>query len=230
MKNFTIIFLLLFSTHINAENPIKSLRSIFHENGEMYVSSARDDNHSKNKNKLELLWDSKNTISFRDNYQQDWKEISINEINFNKGADAKNYILFHKKSMSTVSVKGASLFQWGCDESIIPVLNLGKWPLKNKPREWEGIAIEIKKEYGLPQIIPATNDFLEVLPPNEKELIRDEYFPPIELKWLKIPNLKIILVEYEHSNGTYPKELIIINKITNIVTILKRKSPFDGRC
>ena len=229
-KYIFLALIISFSTNVFAELPIKSLRSIFHEQGEMYISSGRDDNHSLNADKLELLWASKTEIIFRDNYQQDWKTVAPKEIYFNKGAEEKNYIIFHKNNISAVSVKGAALFKWGCDDSIIPVLNLGEWPFNDKPYEWQGVAIEIEQEYGLPQIKPTSNDFLEIIPPKEKELIRDEYFPAIELQWLKIPNFKIIIVEYEHSNGTYPKELIIINKDTKKVEILKSKSPFDARC
>ena len=230
MYRYIFIALLGFSVNVFAEIPIKSLRSIFHERGEMYISSGRDDNHSKNAKNLELLWKSNNKITFTDNYQQDWKTISIDEIMFNNGAEAKNYIIFYKNNIGAAAVKSASLFKWGCDDSIVPVLNLGKWPFKVQPYEWGGVAIEIEQEYGLPQIIHANNDFLASIPIDERGLIRDKYFPALELKWIKVPDYQIILVEYEHSNGTYPKELIIIKKDTKEVRILKSKSPFDGRC
>ena len=220
----------MFSLNAFAESPIKSLRSITHEQDSMYISSGREDNHSDNADKLNILWKSISKVTSTDSYSQDWKKINVNDIEFNIGSESKNYIVFHKNSVAAALVEGASLFKWGCDESIVPVLNLGKWPFKGRPREWEGHAIEISVEYGLPKIIPVNNDFLKTVPLKEKELIRDENFQPVELKWLNLKDLQIILVEYEHSNGSYEKELIVININTNKVNILKAKSPFDGRC
>ena len=111
------------------------------------------------------------------------------------------------------------------------MLNLGKSPLKSHLYDWEGITIEIPEKYGLPIIVPSTRDILSLIPEKDKkDIIDDDRYPLIELKWEKLPGLKVIVAEFDTYIGTTAKELIIINKVTGEVNIIKRKSPFDGRC
>ncbi|MEE9336638.1 MAG: hypothetical protein V3U87_01035 [Methylococcaceae bacterium] len=230
-KIFLLIFTFLFSSSVSAEEIIKSIRSIYNEQGNMYISAGRDNNHSDNAHKLQSLWLSINDIEFRDSYKQDWKAIRSDEISFNKGSEATNFIVIHKQAISPIAVKGASIFKWECDYSIVPTLNLGRWPFHDKPSEWDGMAIEIEAEYGAPIITPANMDFISYLSDNEKkQLLITDYFPAIELRWAKLKNLRVILTKYKFGYENYGEELIIINKTTKQVKVLQQKSPFDGSC
>lgn len=231
MKKVILLYILCFPSFAYAEDIIKSLRSIIHIQNIMYISSGRIDNHSKNIKKIESLWASNKEILFTDKYERDWKRIELKDIYFNEGAKATSYLVFHKNNLSPVEVKGASLYQSGCAGEIIPLLNIGKWPFNYKVNYWEGIAIEIDKKHGIPKIMPVKNNYLHFLTKNEKDLIRTRYEPAIELKWNNaLQYLQIILVQYEHSNGSYPYELIVINKDTKKIKILKAKTPLDYRC
>ena len=231
MKKIIILLLLLHSPLVFSGDTILSLRTIFHalDKDFMFISSGRTDNHSQNFRQIESLWQSKK-VTLKDKDWGELKTVEINELNFNEGADAQHFLIFHNKKIVPADVKGAYLYQSGCANEIVPILNLGKWPFEKIDDFYLGIAIEINSKYGLPKIIQANTDFFSQLSEDDKKYIRTEYFHPLELKWENINDKKIILVEYEPGTGDYAYELIIFDKKLKKYKILKSKRVLDGRC
>lgn len=226
-----VLLLLLYAPSVFSNDEILSLRTIYHarDKGFIFISSGRIDNHSKNSTQIESLWRSKN-ITFTDKNWRGFKTVEVKELNFNEGADAQHYLIFHDKKIVARNVKGAYLYQSGCAGEIVPVLNLGKWPFEKTRASYLGAAIEIDRKYGIPSISNAKQeDFFHLLSAGEKQ-INTESFQPLELKWNKIENKKVILIEHDPGHGDYTPKLIIINTKTNKHKFFESKTVLDGRC
>ena len=217
-----------------ADDIFRSVRSVSLEiNNEMSIGSAWGDNHTKNKDKLTALWNSKKQVIRVDKYRQDWKLVTQEEIAFNPGSEAKNFVILYQKEVAYAVTQGASLFQWGCSgDEFIPVLNLGRWPFLNRPYDWGGLAIEVDPDLGLPRIVSRDMDVIFSIP-EVREILDDRLFIRVsstELFWEKLPDLRVIYLEYSFMADPSPEHFLTYNTITKEVQFVPVSSMFDLRC
>jgi len=234
LKFWVLIVIFFTSSGGMAEDIFKSARSVWPEiNNEMFIGSARGDNHTKNKDKLTALWHSKKQVIRVDRYSQKWKSVTQEEIAFNPGAKAKSFVILYQKEVAYAATQGAALFQWGCDGgNFIPVLNLGRWPFLNRPYDWGGLAIEVDPDLGLPRIVSRDMDVIFSIPEVRKILDDPLYIrvATTELYWGKLPDLRVIYLEYSFMADPSPVHLLIYNIITKEVQFVPVSSMFDLRC
>ncbi len=212
----------------------RSVRTVrLEKNNEMSVGSAWGDNHTKNNDKLTALWNSKKQVIRTDDYSQDWKSVTQEEIAFNPGAEAKNFVILHQKEVAYAATQGASLFQWGCgSDDFIPVLNLGRWPFLHRRYGWAGLAIELDPALGLPRIVSRDMDVILSIPRVQKMLNNPLYTEVIatELYWEKLPELRVIHLEYSFMADPAPEHFLTYNIITKEVQFVAISSMFDISC
>ncbi|RJQ47992.1 MAG: hypothetical protein C4528_03730 [Gammaproteobacteria bacterium] len=148
---------------------IKSFRQVWFESGRVYVGASEMENCLAECENQEHLYD------------EPWYRVSVDEIAFVKGARKGHYVLIPSQVGAnnswnwghavSASVSGAALFVWNCDDSLIPMLDLGDWKAGGEPQDFISVAIEVDEKYGLPSVRDVPKGNIEKLPADVKRLI-----------------------------------------------------------
>lgn len=130
--------------------------------GKLYIAAGINNNSQHSAQALLALWDSDTTQdAFTDNYRQPWKSVDIAQLEELFGEIPEDYSLMYvdnteqwgsycgddggsgacdrplpRLRQSHMKVQRAMLFQWGCDGSIVPALELGLWPWGQIGYDW----------------------------------------------------------------------------------------------
>lgn len=131
-------------------------------NGKIYIAAGRGNDAEHRAPALQALWNSDAAKdAFTGDYGQLWKTVSIAKLEELFGAIPEDYLLIHidnaggwgshcgataicdrplpRLLQTRMQVQRAMLFEWGCDGSIVPALELGPWPWDKTGYDWPAV-------------------------------------------------------------------------------------------
>ena len=239
-----VIFLLCISFFNNtqASGYFTTLKSAMKNEttNEAYIAAGYPFNRAPFKNEIDRLWDSINVKPNIDTNGQQWKKVDIKSLKDIVGDFPTTYIVIspiekiktinNKRlyvvdhfNVTTKQVKNVALFKWGCDDSVIPVLNLGEWP-KNAS-DWGPVALSRgNANWRHTQQKPVIGELdASLVPPILQPKTGDLMNIGLSVNW---PNEKLIAsLIYSRIDNDYQ-----LFSVGRGFSYLKSKSPFDSRC
>lgn len=201
---------------------IRSAKSAWLHEGELLVSAGYPLNHEGLQPQLEALWNSSDGESIVDSYRQRWKEIPIKQIEGVFGAIDKRYLTIWNGETREHQVKKAYIFQWGCDESLVPVLSLGPHQFKTEPWEWGAKAFGINP---LPAEVELRPVDVSLIPKDFYGVLRDPGGWELWVGGAK----RFSYIDRREDHNPAPENLLINHRSGETRKIVE-KSPFDVRC
>ena len=240
----TGIFLFIFLTSIAfADGPVKSFKSAMEhtETGDLYVAVGYPKNHEGYEARLNRLWDEASQALPEDSFHQKWKRVTPGDLISVFGHFDRQYYLVYPRikrvkdnnfirsefdgyELEQREVVGAALFRWGCDDSVIPVLNLGPWP-PNTRREWGPMAISVHGKFSDARLIEL-----------DKELVPRAYSDKVANteKWLTIEwptlNYRATMTYHTYATGEAFQHIFATGDSPGYFSFLSPGGPMDVAC
>lgn len=240
INRFALITMLtLFCSGIYAGEFFSSLKSVMKNDAsnEAYIASSYPHNVEPYQDQLNKLWDATDKIYNVDSYNQQWKLVDLKILEEVVGHFPTEYILVspvwkrevinentsrnvvQNFNATLVKVNKAALFKWGCDDSVIPVLNIGAWP--EGADDWQPVAVSRLGKTTLPIVSELdTSSVPKALLTNSIENIVG-----LSLNWPK-ENISANLL---YDSGVLYR-LFSVGNSMSFFTYLESKTPFDVRC
>ena len=146
MNNIIYLFVLFLISNVVIADASLSFKGAFRDedNNKMHVNMTRK--KSVSYEQLEKFWDSLGKVTRKDSNNQPWKTVTIEQMRKLVGDIPDQYLLINPivklvnanqtnehyeiidYKLERRKVTGASLYRWGCDESLSAVVHIGKWP------------------------------------------------------------------------------------------------------
>lgn len=226
-----------------AEGPVKSLRTaMLHEDtNKAYIAAAYPFNHEGYEEALNKLWKATENNLPKDDYGQQWKLVSITALKEIFRSIPEEYDLIWpviksvKKDDGTYSrefegyrverrkIEHAAIFEWGCDGSIIPGLNIGDWP--QDASDWSPLAIPASRQSGDAKLVALDTS---LIPPAYLAQMgaTDQW---VTIEWPDA-NIKATLVKRHLAESWDTYSLFAMGDYPDYFSYLKAKTPVDSRC
>lgn len=133
------------------------------DNNQMHVNMALK--KSVTYEQLDEYWNSLGKVDRKDSNNQPWKTVTIEQMRKLVGDIPDEYLLINPivrlvnanqknehyeivdYTLERRKVTGASLYKWGCDESLSAVVHIGKWPTNDLRSEGPRV-VPYKTEMG----------------------------------------------------------------------------------
>lgn len=130
--------------------------------GKIYIAAGLGNDAEHRVKALRELWNSGAARdAFTDSYGQPWKALEVTQLETLFGEIPQEYSLIYidnfgqwgsycgdtgicdrplpRLLQTRMHVQRAMLFQWGCDDSIVPVLELDPWPWEKLGYDWPAV-------------------------------------------------------------------------------------------
>lgn len=215
--------LLLSHTAIGADRSfdITSAKSAFVDEKVLYVSAGYPKNHEGLQSQLNSLWEKAGSNVRTDKYKQPWRVVSIADLeNIYSNSIDRLYISIYNDEVFSHKATKAFIWRWGCDGSLIPVLELGLHKFSKEP--WGVDAFGVT---SLPEKLK--------IMPVDKALIPKEFYGPLRYPdgwelWVNGIKSFSYIDRNEDHNGA-PQNLLFDHK-PGSKRIIMEKSATDMRC
>ncbi len=201
---------------------ITSAKTVFTDDGVLYVSAGYPKNHEGFQALLKPLWEKAGVDIRTDSYGQPWREVSIPELERVFGPIDMRYLAVFGEEIYTHEARKAFLWRWGCDGSLIPVLDIGPHKFMKTPWEWGVDA------FG----VTSFPEKLKLLP-LDKTLIPPEFYNPLSRPggwelWVNGAK-RFSYIDKNLDHEIAPKNRLLDHK-SGKLRIIVEKSPLDVRC
>ncbi|TDI92688.1 MAG: hypothetical protein E2O76_18425 [Caldithrix sp.] len=222
-----VLFVILFSLAIPLSNAaesfeITSAKAVSFKDGKLYVSAGYPRNHEGFQSQLKRIWNNSNAPIQNDSYDQKWKEVSIDQIEAVYGQIDKLYFTIFGDEIQKHEALKARIFEWGCEGSLIPILDLGYHRFNDTPREWGVGAIGVSTL----EVNPELHRLEEALIP--KDFYGNGQYPGGWELWINGVK-RFSYVARRQAHNPEPENLVIDHLSGEVRKIVER-SPFDVRC
>jgi hypothetical protein len=201
---------------------ITSAKMAMLEDEIIFVSAGYPSNHEGFQPRLKHIWDSSNAPIQTDSYSQQWKEVSIDKIEAVFGRIDKLYLTIFDDEVRKHKALKAYIFEWGCEGSLIPVLDIGPHRFQNTPGEWGVVEVGVSSL----EVNPELHSLDQALIP--KNFYGNLQYPGGWELWLDgVKRFSYVARRKEHE----PEQRnLIVDHLSRETRKIVEMSPFDARC
>ena len=130
------------------------------EGDNLYVPAGYPVNSTGLQPQLRSLWEGSDAPIQVDSYEQKWKEIPLHEMSTLFGGIEELYLVIFENRAYKHQVTAAHIFEWGCDNSLIPVLDLGGLQFHPSRIRWRGTAIAVSSQNANLELLAVDPDLI----------------------------------------------------------------------